>query len=164
MLGEHAAGTAAPAAALTRRRGWSLAALTAALYLALDQATKQIVVHAIARGDRANVFFGIDLTNVRNRGVAFGVLSGDGVAVTVLTVAAVTALLLYFALRAARPLLWLPVGIVVGGALGNLVDRAREGAVIDFIDVHFWPAFNLADAGIVIGVLGLLYLIEVHRG
>ena len=81
-----------------------------------------------------------------------------------LTVAAVTALLLYFALRAARPLLWLPVGIVVGGALGNLVDRAREGAVIDFIDVHFWPAFNLADAGIVIGVLGLLYLIEVHRG
>jgi len=158
------AGSAARLAPLTRRRGWALAALTAALYVALDQATKQIVVHSIAPGARRNVFFGIDLTNVRNHGVAFGVLSGDGVAVTVLTIAAVTGLLVYFALRASRSLLWLPVGVVIGGALGNLVDRAREGAVIDFIDVHFWPAFNLADAGIVIGVLGLLYLVEVHRG
>jgi signal peptidase II len=158
------ADSAAPPAPLTRRRAWTLAAVTAALYVALDQATKQIVVHSIAPGARTNVFFGIDLTNVRNHGVAFGVLSGDGVAVTALTIAAVAALLAYFAMRASRPLLWLPVGVVVGGALGNLVDRAREGAVIDFIDPHFWPAFNLADTGIVIGVLGLLYLVEVHRG
>jgi signal peptidase II len=58
------------------------------------------------------------------------------------------------------PLLWLPVGMLVGGALGNLADRAREGAVIDFIDPVAWPAFNLADASIVLGVLTLLYVVE----
>ena len=61
------------------------------------------------------------------------------------------------------PLLWLPVGLILGGALGNLADRAREGAVIDFIDPIAWPAFNLADAAIVIGVLGLLYVAEAYR-
>ena len=61
------------------------------------------------------------------------------------------------------PLLWLPVGLILGGALGNLADRAREGAVIDFIDPIAWPAFNLADAAIVVGVLGLLYVVEAQR-
>ncbi len=58
------------------------------------------------------------------------------------------------------PWLWLPTGMLLGGALGNLADRARDGAVIDFIDPSFWPAFNLADASIVVGVLGLLYVAE----
>jgi signal peptidase II len=66
----------------------------------------------------------------------------------------------YFALHAGRAWLWLPVGLLLGGALGNLADRARESAVIDFIDPVAWPAFNLADAAIVLGVLGLLYVIE----
>ena len=145
------------------RRGWRLAALTAVLFLALDQATKQLVVHSIARGDHVGVFFGIDLTNVRNNGVAFGALAGDGTAVTVLTIGAVALLVAYFIARASVPMLWLPVGIVVGGALGNLTDRARIGAVVDFIDPHFWPAFNLADAWIVIGVLGLMYVMEGQR-
>ena len=70
----------------------------------------------------------------------------------------------YFAFNAARPMLWLPVGMLLGGAVGNLVDRAREGAVIDFIDPSFWPAFNLADASIVIGVLALLYVVEGKPG
>ena len=58
------------------------------------------------------------------------------------------------------PLLWLPVGMLVGGAAGNLVDRAREGAVVDFIDPVGWPAFNVADSCIVVGVLVLLYVVE----
>jgi signal peptidase II len=78
----------------------------------------------------------------------------------VLTVVAVGLLIGYFALHATRPWLWLPVGIIAGGAFGNLLDRVREGAVIDFVDPMVWPAFNVADAGIVVGILGLLYVIE----
>jgi signal peptidase II len=69
-------------------------------------------------------------------------------------------LLGYFVLHRNQPWLWLPVGLLLGGALGNLADRAREGAVIDFIDPVAWPAFNLADACIVVGVFVLLYVVE----
>jgi signal peptidase II len=55
---------------------------------------------------------------------------------------------------------WLPTGLLIGGAVGNLIDRAREGAVTDFVDVSIWPAFNLADTAITIGVLSLLYVLE----
>jgi signal peptidase II len=83
--------------------------------------------------------------------------------VGVLIALALALLLGYFSLNAATPLLWLPVGMLVGGALGNLADRAREGAVIDFIDPVAWPAFNVADASIVIGVLVLLWVVEGAR-
>jgi signal peptidase II len=142
------------------RRAWARAGLAAAVLLALDQATKQIVVHSLARDESRNVFFGIEITNVRNKGVAFGAFGGGGLPVTLLTVAAVAFLIGYFALHATRPWLWLPVGVIVGGAFGNLLDRARVGAVVDFIDPMLWPAFNVADAGIVLGILGLLYVIE----
>jgi signal peptidase II len=68
--------------------------------------------------------------------------------------------LVYFVKNPTQTLLWLPVGMIFGGALGNLADRERAGAVIDFIAVSVWPAFNLADACIVVGVIGLLYAIE----
>ena len=83
--------------------------------------------------------------------------------VAVLIGVALVLVLGYFAINATRPLLWLPVGLLVGGALGNLADRAREGAVIDFIDPIAWPAFNLADVSIVVGVAVLLYLVEGSR-
>ena len=130
------------------------------MLLALDQATKQLVVHSLARGESRNVFFGIELTNVRNKGVAFGAFGGGGLPVTLLTIAAVAFLIGYFALHATKPWLWLPVGVIAGGAFGNLLDRIRIGAVVDFIDPMLWPAFNIADTGIVIGILGLLYVIE----
>jgi signal peptidase II len=63
-------------------------------------------------------------------------------------------------MRSRTAYLWLPVGMLLGGALGNLLDRARDGAVTDFIDPVWWPAFNVADACIVLGVLGLLWVIE----
>ncbi len=129
----------------------------------LDQATKQLAIASLAPGETRNVFLGIDLTNVRNEGIAFGFLSDGGALLVLLTAVALAGLLAFFALRAATPWLWIPVGMILGGALGNLADRAREGAVIDFIDPIAWPAFNLADAAIVLGVLGLLYVAETDR-
>jgi signal peptidase II len=146
---------------MTRCDAWRRAAIVAALFVTLDQVTKQIVVASIKRGDSINIFFGVDLTYVRNKGVAFGALAGSGgMLVVVLTVAALVLLVSYFTIRAETPWLWLPVGIIAGGALGNLADRARDGAVIDFIDPVLWPAFNIADMGIVLGILGLLYVVD----
>lgn len=143
-----------------RRAGWARALATLAVVLGADQLTKQIAVAHLERGESVNVFFGLDLTNTRNSGVAFGALDGRGAIVAVLISLALVALIVYFAANAARPWLWLPAGMLLGGAVGNLVDRAREGAVIDFIDPIAWPAFNLADSAIVVGVLALLYVVE----
>jgi signal peptidase II len=129
----------------------------------VDQVTKAIAVSSLDRGEEVNVFLGLDLTYVRNEGVAFGALSGGGPVLVLVIGAALAGLALYFALNSGRPLLWLPVGLILGGALGNLSDRAREGAVIDFIDPIAWPAFNVADAAIVLGVLALLYVAEGLR-
>jgi signal peptidase II len=131
--------------------------------VALDQATKQLAIASVERGESENVFFGLDITNSRNTGVAFGVLEGGGVIVALLIGLSLAALVTYFALNMELRLLWLPVGMLVGGALGNLADRAREGSVIDFIDPVAWPAFNLADASIVIGLLALFYVVERPR-
>jgi signal peptidase II len=131
--------------------------------VALDQAAKAIAVASLDRGEEVNVFLGLDMTYVRNEGVAFGALAGGGPVLVAVIALALGGLVAYFALHSAVRLLWLPVGLIIGGALGNLADRAREGAVIDFIDPIAWPAFNLADAAIVLGVLGLLYVIEGAR-
>ena len=139
------------------------AATVVGLTVFADQATKAIAVASLARGEEVNVFLGLDMTYVRNEGVAFGALAGGGALVVALIALALLALLTYFALNSQVPLLWLPVGLVLGGALGNLADRARTGAVVDFIDPIAWPAFNLADAAIVFGVLALLYVVEPGR-
>jgi signal peptidase II len=144
--------------------GWARAAAAAGVVVVLDQATKAIAVAALAPGESVNVFFGLDLTNTRNTGIAFGALAGGGLPLVVVTALALSLLVGYFALHAGRRHLWLPVGMVLGGALGNLADRGREGSVIDFLDPIAWPAFNLADSAIVVGVFGLLYLHEGGRG
>jgi signal peptidase II len=141
-------------------RAWRLAAVTVGGVVALDQVTKQIAIASLGRGESVNVFLGIDITNIRNEGIAFGALESAGPFVLILTLIALGALLVYFALNPTRRGLWLPVGMVAGGALGNMADRARIGAVIDFIDPMFWPAFNVADAAIVLGILGLFYVLE----
>ena len=144
-------------------RAWRLAGLVTGVAVMVDQATKQLVIDSLDRDEKVNFFLGIDLTYVRNKGVAFGALGGGGALVTALTLTAVVLLGVYFAFNTDRPGLWLPFGLVAGGALGNLADRVRDGAVIDFLDPVFWPAFNLADVSIVLGILGLLYLIEGPR-
>jgi signal peptidase II len=146
-----------------RGAAWRYAGIVVGAVVFLDQATKQLAVASLVPGEMRNVFLGLDLTNVRNEGVAFGFLSEGGVLLVIMTAVALAGLLAFFALRAATPWLWLPAGMILGGALGNLADRAREGAVIDFIDPIAWPAFNVADTAIVLGVLGLLYVAEGSR-
>ena len=136
------------------------ATLLAAAVLVADQLAKALVRGGIERGDRDGVFPGVELVNVRNRGVAFGLFENGGTLLVVVAGLALAALVAFFVTHARRPLVWLPTGMLLGGAAGNLVDRAREGAVTDFIDLPLWPAFNLADMSITFGVLALLYVIE----
>jgi signal peptidase II len=143
-----------------RVSGPAAAGATAGVVVAVDQATKQLAATNIALGDQVRVVPGLDLTSTRNTGVAFGALEGGGRMVAVLIGASLALLIAYFVANRERAWLWLPVGMLLGGALGNLADRAREGAVIDFIDPTAWPAFNVADSCIVIGVLLLLWVAE----
>jgi signal peptidase II len=145
---------------LTAAGSAARAALVAALVVGADQGTKALVRSGLERGDRDAVFPGIELVNVRNSGIAFGLFEDGGTLLVVIGAIAVLALLAFFVTHIRRPLVWLPTGLLLGGAAGNLIDRAREGAVTDFIDIPLWPAFNLADTSITIGVLALLYVLE----
>jgi signal peptidase II len=146
-----------------RLGAWGRVALVAAGVVALDQATKALVRATVARGDREAVFPGVEIVHTRNTGVAFGALAGGGAVVTVVIVLALVALLGYFATHVRRPLVWLPTGMLLGGAIGNVVDRARDGAVTDFVQLPLgFPPFNVADMSITFGVLVLLYALERH--
>jgi signal peptidase II len=139
------------------------AAAVAVGTVAVDQAVKAVVRTTIARDEAVDLVLGVRLVNVRNRGIAFGLLSEGGVLLVVFALAALAALLVFFARHRDRPLVWLPTGLLIGGATGNLIDRAREGAVTDFLDLPLWPAFNVADVAITFGVLTLLYVLEAPR-
>ncbi len=143
-----------------RASGPAAALVTAGLVVVADQATKQLVDRNVVRGDAVDVFPGLQIVNARNTGVAFGAFEGGGLILAVLIGISLALLLGYFFLHRDQPWLWLPVGLLLGGALGNLADRAREGAVIDFLDPVAWPAFNLADSCIVVGVFALLFVAE----
>jgi signal peptidase II len=143
---------------------WLLALIVMAVVLALDQLTKQAVRHGITPGDEHKLLPGVQLVNTRNHGVAFGFLPGSHVAVTILIAVALIVLLGYFAMHATKRLVWLPTGMLVGGALGNIVDRLREGSVTDFVKLPLgWPPFNLADASITLGILVLFLLVDGAR-
>jgi signal peptidase II len=149
-----------PSADSVRGSAWLRAGAVLAVVVACDQLAKALVRANIPRGERHNVFFGVDLVNVRNKGIAFGLFDGGGTLLTALTLAALVLLVVYFATHADRPLVWLPTGLLVGGALGNMLDRLADHAVTDFIDVPLWPSFNLADVAITCGVAALLFVLE----
>ena len=151
-------------AALPGRTAWARAGLVLLTVLLADQAVKQLVTSSLARGETRELVLGIKLVNVRNSGVAFGQLQNGGVIVSVVIALAVLALLAYFRRHVDRPLIWLPTGMLLGGALGNIVDRVREGAVVDFVKLPYWPAFNVADAAITLGVVMLLFVMERDDG
>jgi signal peptidase II len=133
--------------------------------VALDQGTKALATSLVSRGDRYEVLPCLSFENVRNEGVAFG-LGGDISAVLIgATIVLQLGLLIFLASRDRSGwLIWLPAALLIGGALGNLADRVRDGAVTDFIDLPLWPTFNLADVAIVAGVLLLLFDIERSEG
>jgi signal peptidase II len=128
----------------------------------IDQLTKFLIVSAIGPGrleSRVEVVDGwLGLEYTQNRGAAFGVLSGFGPVLATASFAILTGLLLLY-MRQARPPLWqtVAIGLIGGGALGNLLDRVRLGHVIDFLSVGPWPNFNIADSAITVGVLVLIW-------
>lgn len=142
------------------RSAWALAGLTVALVIAADQLTKKLARDGIRPGDEDPIFPALKLVNVRNEGVAFGIDAGGKTLVIALIALALIALVLYFARHSAKALIWLPTGLLVGGALGNIVDRVRDGAVTDFLKIPAWPAFNVADIAITVGVVALVFVLE----
>ncbi|MEW5933222.1 MAG: signal peptidase II [Bacillota bacterium] len=136
----------------------------AALVLLLDRVSKLVVARSLAPGESVPVWPGVfHLTHVRNPGAAFGLLPGwDSLLVLLPAAVTVVAVWVVPTLAGRYPGAPVAVGLVVGGALGNLADRVRYGLVTDFLDFRVWPVFNLADAFIVAGA-GLLIL-SVARG
>lgn len=141
----------------------------AALLLLADQASKWWILEVVELPQRRNIPLlelgpvGLDLTMVWNRGVTFGLLSGEGAwnhLLLALVALAVAGFLLRWLARAETRLVTLSLGAVIGGAIGNVIDRLRFGAVVDFVDVHAWGwhwyVFNIADAAIVCGVIALV--------
>jgi signal peptidase II len=139
-----------------RLRHWlSLAAIVAAA-VAADQVTKEVVARALAVGEEVQIAGPFSIHHVHNSGIAFGFFASATSIVIVVTAIAVGWMLLFFSRSGARhPVLPVALGLVLGGSLGNLLDRVRLGYVTDFLDFRFWPAFNLADVFIVVGVAAL---------
>ncbi|MGZ4169692.1 MAG: signal peptidase II [Solirubrobacteraceae bacterium] len=135
-------------------------AVLVALVLILDRVTKHAVIANIPVGTTQKFLPAVNLVHIHNSGVAFGFFAGGGALVLVLTLAALSALVIYFLMHPTRRGLWLPTGLLLGGALGNLIDRLAHGYVTDFIKLPAWPAFNVSDMAITFGVLSLLYVLE----
>ncbi len=146
-------------------RGASLrAAAVLAVVVLLDQLTKHLVDTSIGPDGHLAVLPGLHLVHAVNHGVAFSFSAGGPRLLVVVIALAIAAIVAYFLTHVHRRLLWLPAGLMVGGALGNLADRVRNGAVTDFIKLPHWPAFNLADTSITIGVIVLLYILRDDAG
>ncbi|MGB7588097.1 MAG: signal peptidase II [Solirubrobacterales bacterium] len=143
-------------------RAWRLAGAVCGFVVALDQGTKALVETNLVPGQEVQVLGPLSLTLAHNRGVAFGLASGGGWALIGIVVAALVLVCVLFAREPTRPGMWLAVGLLAGGAVGNLADRIRADAVTDFVVVSSWPPFNLADASITLGValLALSYVRE----
>ncbi|MFQ5724144.1 MAG: signal peptidase II [Terriglobia bacterium] len=146
-------------------RSRSLYLLLALAVFLLDQASKALVARTLAAGELRRVLPGFfNLTHTRNPGAAFGLLSNSDSpwAGAFLILFSVAALALVWSLlwRGPARLAGVGLGLILGGALGNLFDRLRAGSVVDFLDFHVggyhWPAFNLADSAIVVGAAALL--------
>jgi len=143
---------------------WIRAGLVVALVLVLDQLSKRAIEHSIIEGEERKVLPGVQLVHTRNNGVAFGFLPGNHLAVTLLIGVALVALLVYFVRHITMPMIWLPTGMLIGGAVGNILDRVRHGAVTDFVKLPLgWPPFNLADVSITFGIVILFLVIDHAR-
>jgi signal peptidase II len=121
--------------------------------IAADQLTKLVVSTQLALDESLHVVGPFSIHHVQNSGIAFGLFASATAAVTALTALAVGWMLVFFARAGARhPVLPVALGLLIGGSSSNLIDRVRLGHVTDFLDFRYWPAFNLADSFIVIGV------------
>ncbi len=135
------------------RAQWIALSVIAGTAIAADQLTKAVVSSRLSTGDVAASIGPFSIHHVQNTGIAFGLFADSTTAVIVLTALAVGAMLVFFSRTAQRhPLVPIALGLVIGGSVANLLDRVRLGHVTDFLDFAYWPAFNLADTFIVVGV------------
>ena len=148
---------------MTPSAAWARAGLVMVAVLAADQITKALARDSLRPGQEDPIFPALKLVHVRNEGVAFGISAGGPTLVIVLISVALLALVLYFARHSARSGMWLPTGLLLGGAIGNIIDRVHQGHVTDFLKIPAWPAFNLADVAITVGVITLVFVLE-RRG
>ena len=137
-----------------------LSVLAIVFFLILaDQAIKFLVVSLMELGESIPVFAGIfHITYIENPGAAFGLFANQRLVFIVaglLVIAA--ACLMYRRLMSEKAIIRWGVALLLGGAVGNLIDRLRIGGVIDFLDFRIWPVFNIADIGICVGVALLMY-------
>jgi signal peptidase II len=144
---------------------WLSLAAVALAALAADQLTKAIVTSELTLNEEAKVVGPFSIHHVQNSGIAFGFFAQATSLVILLTAIAVVWMLYFFARSGARhAVLPIALGLVIGGSVSNLVDRVRLGHVTDFLDFTYWPAFNLADTFIVVGVaILLLALVATDR-
>jgi len=158
---------ASPPRASSRGSTWRQGALLALLVAGIDQTVKALVLRTLPPDASVPLIPGVLwLTNVRNTGIAFGLLSGVPLAVTVLAALTVVFLVVYNEGHWQRdPLSRAAAGLLLGGAAGNLSDRFRLGYVVDYLDLRVWPVFNLADTAVVCGGALLLWaLFRRKRG
>jgi signal peptidase II len=141
-------------------RAWALAGVLSAAVVAADQAVKARIEASLFPGEQVDVLGPLGLTLSHNKGVAFGLAGGAGVGLVLLTAAALALIAFVFSRDPEKRWMWVAVGLLAGGALGNLVDRLAAGEVTDYVDIGSWPAFNLADIAITAGVvlMVLIYL------
>ena len=147
------------------KRAWWRAGAVCAIVLVADQIAKAVIEDRVTLGEKIDVLGPVGLTLSHNRGVAFGLAGGSGAPLVLVTVVALGIVLYLFSRNPTRPGMWIATGLLAGGAVGNLTDRVRVGAVTDFVDLPPWPPFNLADMSITAGVilLVLVYLREAER-
>lgn len=133
----------------------------ASLIFMLDQLTKMVALSVLSSHRSIPVVKGFfHLSLVSNRGAAFGIFPGQRLLLIVFAVLVISIVVYYhFRLPRDRVLLNTSLGLILGGSLGNIFDRVFRGAVVDFIDFRFWPAFNVADASVNIGIAIILYCV-----
>ena len=143
---------------LAAARRWWPALVVALGVVAVDQVSKAIVRAAITPGERISVIDGVlRLVHARNSGIAGGLLAGQPLGLIIgVSLAAIIVLALVARMLGPGRWTWLPIGLILGGALGNLLDRVRAGAVTDFLVLGNGGPANLADQAITLGVIGLL--------
>jgi signal peptidase II len=146
-------------------RAWCLAGALCIAVVIVDQIVKAVIEDRIVLGEKVDLLGPLKLTLSHNEGVAFGLAGGSGAPLVIVTVLALGVVLYLFSRNPTRPLMWIATGLLAGGAIGNLIDRIRAGAVTDFIELPHWPPFNLADCAISVGVvlLVVIYLREAER-
>jgi len=138
-------------------RAWRLAGALCGVVVILDQAAKALVEAKMYPGQDVDLLGPIGLTLSHNSGVAFGLASGGGIRLVLVTALALGVVGYLFWRDPTRPGMWAAAGLLAGGAIGNLADRIRVDAVTDYVAIASWPAFNLADVAVTAGVLLLAY-------